>query len=67
VDKRTPFVAAMKAFTDAVNAFTVKEYDRFRMLSSTFGEMNNRTSDWARLTAKEYDAFRVSPAYMDSV
>jgi hypothetical protein len=30
--------------------------------------MNNCTSDWARLTAKEYDTpFRVSPAYIDSI
>jgi hypothetical protein len=42
----------VEAFNVAAKAFDVKEYDRFRM-GSAYCEMNNCTSDWARLTAKE--------------
>ena len=36
-------------------------------MSPEYALLNSCNSDWATLTAKEYDKFRMSPAYYDSI
>jgi hypothetical protein len=56
----------MISFEDVVQSFNAQAYDDFQM-SLEYALLNSCNSDWATLSAKEYDEFRMSPAYFDSI